>query len=85
MFIIKYCGEFNLIFFVTAKSDYVIRTRVMFSFLPLMNNSVTIGLSTINIGLGIKYDQYFLFFIWIVSFEYLIKVSELLKYFMSAP
>ena len=32
-------------FIYTAKSECVTKTREMFSFLPLINNSVTIGLS----------------------------------------
>ena len=41
----EYCVEFSLMFLKTAKGDYVIKIRELFSFLPLINNSVTIGLS----------------------------------------
>ena len=46
---IKQCVKFSLISFGTAKYDCVIKTREMFSFLPLINNSVTIGLSVLSI------------------------------------
>ena len=45
IFITKQCVEFSLIFFGTAKKNCVIKTREIFSFLSLINNSVTIGLS----------------------------------------
>ena len=45
IFIMKKCVELNLIFFGTAKYDWVIKTRDMFSFLPLINNLVTAELS----------------------------------------
>ena len=44
--------EFGLIFFGTEKQDCVIKTREMFSFLPLMNNSVTTGLSFLLLGIS---------------------------------
>ena len=37
--------EFSLTSFGTLKYDCVIKTREMFSFLPLINNSVTIEFS----------------------------------------
>ena len=36
--------ELSIIFFGTAKQDYIIKTTEMFGFLLLINNSVTIGL-----------------------------------------
>ena len=39
---IKKCVEFNLTPFGTLKYDWVIKTIEMLSFLPLINNSVTI-------------------------------------------
>ena len=44
-FIIKYCVERSVIFFGAAKYDNEIKAREMFSFLPLINNSVATGLS----------------------------------------
>ena len=44
MFIIKKCVEFSLISFRIAKKDFTVKTREMFSFLPLMNYLVTTGL-----------------------------------------
>ena len=41
--IIKYCAEFSLIYLSTTKC--VIKRREMCSFLSIMNNSVTTGLS----------------------------------------
>ena len=41
IFIIK-CVEFSLILLGTAKYTCVIKTRGIFSFMPLINNSVTI-------------------------------------------
>ena len=56
-----------MIFFGTEKQDCMIKTREMFSFLFLINNSVTIGLDRFFISnpissYMIKYNQYFLFF-----------------------
>ena len=45
IFIIKYCVEFSVIFFDAPKYDNKIKAREMFSFLPLINNSVATGLS----------------------------------------
>ena len=45
IFIIKESVVFSLTSFDTLKCDFVIKTREMFSFLHLMNNSVTIELS----------------------------------------
>ena len=49
---IKYCVEFSLIIIATAKYNCVIKTREMFSFLHLINNSVTIGLSFLLQGIS---------------------------------
>ena len=48
IFKIKKCVEFSLTSFTTLKYDYVTKTIEMFSFMPLINNSVTIGFSFIN-------------------------------------
>ena len=45
IFIIKKCLEFIYTSFGTLKYDCVTKTRKMLTFLPLMNSSVTIGLS----------------------------------------
>ena len=42
IFMIKMWVEFSLTSFGTLKYDFVIKAREMFSFLPLINNSVTI-------------------------------------------
>ena len=44
-FIIEKCVVFNLTSLGTLKYDCVIKTIEMFNFLPLINSSVTIGLS----------------------------------------
>ena len=41
---VKECVEFSLMFLGTAKYDFVIKTREIFSCLHLKNNSVTIAL-----------------------------------------
>ena len=43
VFIIKLCVEFSLIIFGIAKKNCSVKTREMFNFLPLINDSVTIG------------------------------------------
>ena len=43
IFIMKKCVEFNRTSFDTLKYDCVIKTIEILSFLPLINNSVTIG------------------------------------------
>ena len=43
LFIMKKCVEFNRTSFDTLKYDCVIKTIEILSFLPLINNSVTIG------------------------------------------
>ena len=43
IFIMKKCVEFNFTSFGTLKYDCVIKTIEILSFLPLINNSVTIG------------------------------------------
>ena len=40
----KKCVVFNLTFFGTPKKDYKMSAREMFSFLPLINGSVTTSL-----------------------------------------
>ena len=45
IFIIKQCVEFSAIFFGTAEQDCAIKAREIFSFLPVINNSGTVGLS----------------------------------------
>ena len=42
---IKKCVEFSLTSFDTLKYDWVIKKIEILSFLPLINNSVTTGLS----------------------------------------
>ena len=79
--------------FCTAKLDCVIKTREIFSFLFLKNNSVPIGLTflllsisaiiwskTVNI-LRLLFGLYCSVFLWIssISFEYSIKTLELFK------
>ena len=49
IFMMKKCVEFNLTSFGTLKYECVIKTIEILSFLPLINNSVTIGF--INIWL----------------------------------
>ena len=48
IFKIKKWVEFSLTSFTTLKYDYVTKTIEMFSFMSLINNSVTIGFSFIN-------------------------------------
>ena len=45
IFMTQQCVEFNLTSVATSKYDCVIKTSEMFSFLPLIINSVNIGLS----------------------------------------
>ena len=45
IFITKKSAEFSLISLGTLKHDCVIKTIEIFNFLPLINNSVTIGFS----------------------------------------
>ena len=46
IFIIKICVVFSVTYFdTTSKYDCVIKTREMFNFQPLINSSVTTGLS----------------------------------------
>ena len=45
IFIVKKCVEFNRTSFGTLKYDCVIKTMEILSFLPLINNSVTIRFS----------------------------------------
>ena len=51
-FIIKWCVKFILIFLDTAKQDFVIKTREMFSFLLLINNVVTTRLSLLLLSIS---------------------------------
>ena len=41
LFYLEFSVEFSLTSFGTLKYDYVIKTREMFNFLPLINKSVT--------------------------------------------
>ena len=60
----------------------------MFHFLPLMNSSVTIGLNIKYIVLSIstnhisnliiKYDQYFIFFNWILLFNIFMNIIRII-------
>ena len=52
IFLMDLSVEFSLILFGTAKKDCVIKTREIFSFLPLINNSVTIGLTFILLSIS---------------------------------
>ena len=45
IFMIKKRAEFSVTYFSSLKYDCVIKTIEMFNFLPLINNSVTTGLS----------------------------------------
>ena len=49
--------EFSLIFLGTANQVCVIKTREIFNFLPLINNSVTIGLSFLLLSIQQSYHQ----------------------------
>ena len=51
-FSLKECVVFSLTSFGTLKYDCVIKTREMFSFLPLINNSVTIELSFLLLSIS---------------------------------
>ena len=42
----------NLIFFGTAKKDCAIKAREMVSFFPLINSSVTVGLSFLLLSIS---------------------------------
>ena len=42
---IKSCVALHLTSFGTLKNDYVIKTVELLSFMPLINNAVTIGFS----------------------------------------
>ena len=85
---VKKCVEFSLISFGTAKYYCVIKTREIFNFLPLINNSDTIGLnyfllsiSAITSSKTINY-LHFLFELYSsISFEYSIKTLESFKCF----
>ena len=52
--IIKKCVIFSLASFGTLKYGYIIKTIEVFTFLPLLNNSVTIGFSLLLIVSAIK-------------------------------
>ena len=45
IFMMKKWLEFSLISFGTLRYDYVIKTKEMFSFLPVINNSIIIEFS----------------------------------------
>ena len=49
--------EFSLTFFGTVKYNCVIKTREMLSFLPLTNNSVTIGSTFLLLSIQQSYHQ----------------------------
>ena len=46
------CVEFSLTSFRTLKYDYTTKTIEMFNFLPLINNSVTTGLSFLLLAIS---------------------------------
>ena len=48
----KKCAEFSLTSFGTLKYDFVIKTIEMINFLPLINNSVTTGLSVLLLNIS---------------------------------
>ena len=50
---INWCVEFSIIFFGTAKEDCVIKAREMFSFSPLIKNSVTTGLRFLLLNISV--------------------------------
>ena len=52
MFMITKCVEFSLTSFGTLKYDYITKTIEMFNFLPLINNSVTTGLSFLLLAIS---------------------------------
>ena len=52
----------------------------MFSFLPLINNLVTIGLCILLPHISnyiIKYNRYFLYFIWVIFFNIFINIIHI--------
>ena len=53
----------------------MIKIREIFSFLPLIDNSVTMGLRfDIN-----KYNQYFAFFIWVAIINVFINIIHIIQ------
>ena len=52
IFMITKCAEFSLTSFGTLKYDYITKTIEMFNFLPLINNSVTTGLSFLLLAIS---------------------------------
>ena len=61
----------NLVkYFLVLQNKIAIETREMFSFLPLISNSVTM-----------KYNQYFLFFIWVRFFNIFINIIHIIRVF----
>ena len=77
--------EFRLIFFGTAKKNFIIKTGEIFSFLPLINNSVTVGFKVfttkhINNHI-IKNDQYFSLLIWILLFNFFVNIIHVIQVF----
>ena len=52
IFEIKYCAEFSLIFYGTAKVRLCNKTRETVNFLPLINNSVSIALSFLLLSIS---------------------------------
>ena len=53
----KKCVEFNCTSFGTLKYDCVIKTMEILSFLPLINNYVTIGFSLLLLIISQSYHQ----------------------------
>ena len=51
-FVLNFHNKFRLIFFQTERWDCVIKTRDVFSFLPLINNSVTVRLSFLLLSIS---------------------------------
>ena len=58
----KKCVELNLTSFGTLKYDCVIKTIETLSFLPLINNSVTIGFDLLLLSYQQSYHQKLLIF-----------------------
>ena len=64
--------------FGLAKQDCIIEAREMFSFLPLVNNSITAGLRFLLPSIS---DQSFAFLIWIVFFNIFINIICIIPVF----
>ena len=48
----KQCVEFSLLYFGSSKKDWVIKTKETFSFLSLINNSVTARVSILLLSMS---------------------------------